>query len=68
MVNSPAGEPKLEAICRRIPRVWKARDRMTKRASEWNTLQDAHSEFTRFEGIGGFGDMKSFAICATRDF
>jgi hypothetical protein len=56
MVNSPTGEPKLEAICRRITRVWKSRDLLSRRASEeWATMQRAHSEFVRYDGLGGFG-------------
>lgn len=55
MVNSPPGEPKLEAICRRISKVWAYRDKLIRRVRDWTTMQFAHSEFSRFEGIGGFG-------------
>ncbi len=55
MVNSPGGKPKLEELCRRITRVWNHRKFLIPRASEWTTMQLAHSEFRNFEGIGGFG-------------
>jgi hypothetical protein len=54
MVNSPPGEPRLEAICRRITKVWKSRNLLIRRAAEWPTMQSAHSEFTRYDGLGGF--------------
>lgn len=55
MVNSPAGEPKLEAICRRITKVANVRRFLVLNASEWRTMEAAHGQFLRYEGLGGFG-------------
>jgi alpha-glutamyl/putrescinyl thymine pyrophosphorylase clade 1 len=55
MVNSPPGEPKVEAICRRITRVWKSRDLLIRRSSEWRPMQLAHAELTSYDGLGGRG-------------
>jgi hypothetical protein len=54
MINSPAGVPKLEAICRRIDNVWQDRKSLQIRAKYWKTLEGAHADFTRYEGLGGF--------------
>jgi hypothetical protein len=50
MVNSPAGKPKLEEVCRRITKVWNYRKQLIARIPDWTTLQFAHSELTRHEG------------------
>jgi hypothetical protein len=55
MVNSPPGEPKLEAICRRITAVWKRGDFLRRRARDWPRMQLAHEDLLRFDGLGGFG-------------
>jgi hypothetical protein len=55
MVNSPPGEPKLEAICRRITAAWKRGDFLRRRARDWPRMQLAHEDLLRFDGIGGFG-------------
>jgi hypothetical protein len=44
-LESPHGEPKVEAICRRITNVWRTRARLMRRApDEWITMQRAHSK------------------------
>lgn len=54
MVNSPPGQPKLEAVCRRITKVWKDRAYLIGQIRRWTTMQYAHAELTRYEGLGGF--------------
>lgn len=53
MVNSPPGEPKLEAICRRITKVWNVRKFPIRYAPGWRTMEAAHAQFTRYDGLGG---------------
>lgn len=71
MINSPAGEPKLEAIVRRINNVWQARGELLSEieppmdpsgASE--TMETAHRALTRFDGMGGF--MAYEVVCDLR--
>ena len=64
MINSPAGEPKLEAIIRRIDNVWKDRERLEAKAGGWTSLQQAHKDFTQYEGLGGF--MAYELVCDLR--
>lgn len=59
MINSPGGEPKLEAIVRRVTNVWDSRDEILdelKRGAfeRKNSLQEAHELFMEFEGLAGF--------------
>ena len=64
MVNSPPGEPKLEAICRRITKVWTVRKFLLRYAEEWRTMQAAHNNFIRYDGLGGFGAYE--VVCDLR--
>jgi hypothetical protein len=54
MINSPPGEPKLEAICRRITNVWRNRDGLIRKARSWLRMAEAHADLIRYEGLGGF--------------
>ena len=54
LINSPGGEPKLEAICRRISNVRNRRDALVRRARDWVRLAEAHSDLLRSDGLGGF--------------
>lgn len=66
MINSPAGKPKLEAICDRIDAVWKDRERLLNdfHPAHEATLQGAHKILTRYEGLGGF--MAYEIVCDLR--
>lgn len=55
MINSPGGEPKLEAIVRRINNVWEDRHALVRGlCSEQLTLEQAHNCLTQYDGMGGF--------------
>ncbi len=69
MINSPGGEPKLEAIVRRITNVWDANDALTddfrRGAYEGKlTMEAAHDALTEFDGLGGF--MAYEIVCDLR--
>lgn len=72
MINSPAGKPKLEAICDRIDTVWKDRDGILNAfllpkcfgKDRSLSLKDAHEILTRYEGLGGF--MAYEIVCDLR--
>ena len=64
MVNSPAGRPKLEAICERISNVWHDLERLVASASCWKTMRDAHKDLLRYPGLGGF--MAYELVCDLR--
>lgn len=64
MINSPPGEPKLEAIIRRVSNVWKRRDALIRNAQNWTRLAEAHSDLLRFDGLGGF--MAYEIVCDLR--
>ena len=64
MINSPGGEPKLEAICRRINNVWKDRKNLIPEIEESPSLQIAHEVLTEYEGLGGF--MAYEIVCDLR--
>lgn len=64
MINSPPGEPKLEAIARRISNVWRSRENLTRNGRNWMRLAEAHADLTRFEGLGGF--MAYEIVCDLR--
>lgn len=55
MINSPGGEPKLEAICRCITNVWKERYQFTDGAwCEEVTMEGMHQALLQFDRLGGF--------------
>lgn len=65
MINSPAGEPKLEAIVRRIDNVWKDAEHLSKVG--WDsetTMQGVHETLTQYDGMGGF--MAYEVVCDLR--
>lgn len=71
MINSPAGEPKLEAIVRRITTVWEDRKQLlgffTDRRNwegEHLSLKEAHGALMRYDGMGGF--MAYEVVCDLR--
>lgn len=73
MINSPAGEPKLEAICRRIDAVYRDREQLLNHfvdGRNWTgtggqiTLQGAHKALTGYDGLGGF--MAYEIVCDLR--
>jgi hypothetical protein len=64
MINSPPGEPKLEAIIRRISDVWKRRDNLLMKTRNWTRLAEAHADLIRFDGLGGF--MAYEIVCDLR--
>ena len=67
MINSPANEGKLEAICRRIDQVWKDRHTIlewVERSYNNRSMQGLHSVLTRYEGLGGF--MAYEIVCDLR--
>jgi hypothetical protein len=64
MINSPGGEKKLDAICRRITNVWNDREALYKAARSWTTLQEAHRALSKYEGLGGF--MAYEIVCDLR--
>lgn len=64
MINSPAGEPKLEAIVRRIDGVWKEREHLLAHWDDEVTMEGMHSALTTFDGLGGF--MAYEVVCDLR--
>lgn len=68
MINSPPGEPKLEAIVRRINNVWGAREDVVGYVSRFGgqgcTLELAHERLIEFDGMGGF--MAYEVVCDLR--
>lgn len=64
MINSPGGKPKLEAICERITKVWEDREQLLAKAMTWKTLEQAHKDLTKYEGLGGF--MAYEVVCDLR--
>lgn len=71
MINSPGGEPKLEAIIRRVSKVWDDRERILHclTTDEFSTgskcsMETAHKVLTQYEGLGGF--MAYEIICDLR--
>jgi len=64
MINSPGGEKKLEAICRRINNVWIDRERLLARSLNWTSLRKAHVALSEYEGLGGF--MAYEIVCDLR--
>lgn len=54
MINSPGGEPKLEAICRRIDNVWQDKKRLISGLEKATTLEESHKLLTKYDGLGGF--------------
>jgi len=64
MINSPAGKPKLEAICERIQNVWVDRKNLTAKIVEVSSLQEAHEALTAYDGLGGF--MAYEVVCDLR--
>ena len=50
MANSPGGEPKLEAICRRISNVWNRRKHLLLLARSWSRMSEAHTDLLRYQG------------------
>lgn len=54
MINSPPGQPKLEAVCRRITNVWNRRRHLQLLALDWMRLSAAHADLLRYDGLGGF--------------
>lgn len=64
MINSPGGEPKLEAIVRRIDNVWKEREHLTSRWNNECTMEGFHDCLTTFDGMGGF--MAYEVVCDLR--
>lgn len=64
MINSPPGEPKLEAIVRRITDVWRRREALLRKAQNWTRLAEAHADLTRYDGLGGF--MAYEIVCDLR--
>lgn len=68
MINSPAGEPKLEAIVRRIDGVWQRRSELvaTKydHPRKWHSMEELHTFLQEFDGLGGF--MAYEVVCDLR--
>lgn len=68
MINSPGGEPKLEAIIRRVTNVWEDREALRAAITEPEQkplrLKDAHRFLLRYEGLGGF--MAYEVVCDLR--
>jgi hypothetical protein len=64
MINSPPGEPKLEAICQRISNVWSRRKGLTMLARSWMRMAEAHTDLKRYDGLGGF--MAYEIVCDLR--
>lgn len=63
MINSPGGEPKLEAICRRITNVWERRNEILSYGNRL-TMEQYYKVLTRFDGLGGF--MAYEIVCDLR--
>lgn len=72
MINSPAGEPKLEAIVRRIDNVWRDRQNLiaffslvdVKVKNQFPSMAEAHRLLTKYDGLGGF--MAYEIVCDLR--
>jgi hypothetical protein len=69
MINSPAGEPKLEAIIRRIDGVWKKQQEIHAALFDLKvagrlTMAAVHKLLTQFDGLGGF--MAYEIVCDLR--
>lgn len=72
MINSPGGEPKLEAICKRISNVWRDIDELKSiwapgfevNSGECPSMQVVHEVLTQFPGLGGF--MAYEIVCDLR--
>jgi hypothetical protein len=75
MINSPGGEPKLEAIVRRVTNVWEDRQSIIEFFQIYHAarhrdprgplrLEQAHDMFVRFDGLGGF--MSYEVVCDLR--
>jgi hypothetical protein len=64
MINSPPKERKLEAIVRRVSQVWDDKDSLLKRCLSWGSMQRAHADLMRYEGLGGF--MAYEVVCDLR--
>jgi hypothetical protein len=64
MIVSPAGEPKIEGVIRRISKVWSDRESLMKRCLDWKKMQTAHADLMRYEGLGGF--MAYEIVCDLR--
>jgi hypothetical protein len=64
MIVSPAGEPKIEGVIRRISKVWSDRKSLLKRCLDWKRMQVAHADLMRYEGLGGF--MAYEIVCDLR--
>lgn len=64
MISSPGGEPKLEAICRRIDNVWKDRHDLIHSWHEGVMVEDMHRALCEYEGLGGF--MAYEIVCDLR--
>jgi alpha-glutamyl/putrescinyl thymine pyrophosphorylase clade 1 len=65
MINSPGGEKKLEAIIRRVNKVWERRDELlSDLVSGPTALEWAHGCLTDFDGMGGF--MAYEVVCDLR--
>jgi hypothetical protein len=64
LINSPGGEPKLEAIVRRINNVWEARGELEAAWDPRVTMEGVHAGLTAFDGMGGF--MAYEVVCDLR--
>lgn len=67
MINSPGGERKLEAICRRVTNVWDDREALNDFFREHlcsQSLETAHEFLTQYDGLGGF--MAYEVVCDLR--
>jgi hypothetical protein len=71
MINSPGGERKLEAICRRIDNVWRDRGQLVSYFTDkrnWKeenlSMEEAHKALVKYEGLGGF--MAYEIVCDLR--
>jgi hypothetical protein len=66
MINSPGGEPKLEAICRRISNVWEDRQNLLnfELGQRPCSMQKFHAALTKYDGLGGF--MAYEIVCDLR--
>jgi hypothetical protein len=64
MIVSPAGEPKIEGVVRRISKVWSDRESLLKRCLDWKRMETAHADLMRYEGLGGF--MSYEIVCDLR--
>lgn len=69
LIQSPGGEPKMEAICDRIDKVWQDRHALlaainVRHESGPCSLEEAHSYLTQYDGIGAF--MAYEIVCDLR--